>query len=131
MGHGGQKLDLLCILNHLFVVLINLFYQLNFLFQLTEKGLFYASVVLLFFVGCYFLSIVSMGLVCKLMFQADQLRSGYFGNLSKVGSVVGYLSVIVQCQFLLHICILVGVMFRFLQVKFYILGYFNCSFSCK
>ena len=63
MGHGGQKLDLLCILNHLFVVLINLFYQLDFLFQLTEKGLFYASVVLLFFVGCYFLSIVSMELV--------------------------------------------------------------------
>ena len=48
------------------------------------------------------------------MFQVDQLRSGYFGNLSKVGSVVGYLSVIVQCQFLLHICILVWVMFRFL-----------------
>ena len=63
MGHGGQKLDLLCILNHLFVVLINLFYQLDFLFQLTEKRLFYASVVLLFFVGCYFLSIVSMELV--------------------------------------------------------------------
>ena len=54
MGHGGQKLDLLCILNHLFVVLINLFYQLNFLFQLTEKGLFYASGVLSVFVGCYF-----------------------------------------------------------------------------
>ena len=33
------------------------------------------------------------------MFQVDQLRSGYLGNLSKVGSVVGYLSVIVQCQF--------------------------------
>ena len=63
MGHGGQKLDLLCILNHLFVVLINLFYQLIFLFQLTEKDLFYASVVLLVFIGCYFLSIVSMELV--------------------------------------------------------------------
>ena len=64
MGHGGQKLDLLCILNHLFVVLINLFYQLNFLFQLTEKGFFYASGVLfVFVVGCYFLSIVSMELV--------------------------------------------------------------------
>ena len=49
MGHGGQILDLLCILNRLFVVLINLFYQLGFLFQLMEKGLFYASVVLLFF----------------------------------------------------------------------------------
>ena len=63
MGHGGQILDLLCILNRLFVVLINLFYQLGFLFQLVEKGHFYASVVLLFFVGCYFLSIVNMGLV--------------------------------------------------------------------
>ena len=63
MGNGGQKLDLLCILNHLFVVLINLFYQLDFLFQFTEKGLFYASVVLLFFVGCYFLFIVRMELV--------------------------------------------------------------------
>ena len=63
MGHGGQRLDLLCILNHLFVVLINLFYQLNLFIQLTEKGLFYASVVLLVFVGCYFLSIVSMELV--------------------------------------------------------------------
>ena len=63
MCHGGQRLDLLCILNHLIVVLISLFYQLNFLFQLTEKGLFYASGVLLVFVGCYFLSIVSMELV--------------------------------------------------------------------
>ena len=53
MGHGGQKFDLLCILNHLFVVLINLFYKLDFLFQLTEKGLFYANVVLLFFVIFY------------------------------------------------------------------------------
>ena len=51
------------------------------------------------------------------MFQVDQLRSGSLGNLSKVGSVVGYLSVIVQCQFLLHICIQVGVMFRLLQGK--------------
>ena len=58
-----KKLDLLCILNRLFVVLINLFYQLDFLFQLTEKCLFYAGVVLLFFVGCYFLSIVNMELV--------------------------------------------------------------------
>ena len=49
MGHGDQKLDLLCILNRLFVVLINLFYQLGFLFQLVENGLFYASFVLLFF----------------------------------------------------------------------------------
>ena len=54
VGHGGQKLDLLCILNHLFVVPINLFYQLNFLFQLTEKGLFYASGVLFVFLGVIF-----------------------------------------------------------------------------
>ena len=40
VGREGQKLDLLCILNHLFVVLINLFYQLNLLFQLVENGLF-------------------------------------------------------------------------------------------
>ena len=63
MGHEGQKLDLLCILNRLFVVLINFFYQLSFLFQLVEKDLFKVDVVLFFFVGCYFLSIVNMGLV--------------------------------------------------------------------
>ena len=53
MGHGGQKLDLLCILS-LFVDLINLFYQLDFLFQLIKKGLFYAGGVLFFFVECFF-----------------------------------------------------------------------------
>ena len=64
VGHGGQKLDLLCILNHLFVVLINLFYHSNFLFQLMEKSpFFYAVVVLFSFVEYYFLSIVSMELV--------------------------------------------------------------------
>ena len=63
MGHGGQKLDFLCILNRLFVVLMNLFYRLNFLFQLVEKDLFYASVVLFSFVEYYFLSLVSMELV--------------------------------------------------------------------
>ena len=54
MGHGNQKLDLLCILNHLFAVLINLFYRLNFLFRLMEKVLFYANVVflVLFFIHC-------------------------------------------------------------------------------
>ena len=46
------------------------------------------------------------------MFLVNQLRSDYFGNLSKKENVVGYLSVIDQCQFLLHICILVGVMFH-------------------
>ena len=63
MGHGGQKLELLCILNRLFVVLINLFYQLDFLFQLTEKGLFCECCFTIFFLGCYFLSIVNMELV--------------------------------------------------------------------
>ena len=51
------------------------------------------------------------------MFLVDQLRSDYFGKLSKVGNDVGYLFVIVQSQFLLHVCILVGVMFRLLQSK--------------
>ena len=49
MDHGCQKLDLLCILNHLFAVLINLFDRLNFLFRLMEKGPFCANVVLFFF----------------------------------------------------------------------------------
>ena len=40
MGHEGQIFDLLCVLNRLFVVLINLFYQLGFLFQLVEKVFF-------------------------------------------------------------------------------------------
>ena len=39
------------------------------------------------------------------MFQVGQLHSDYFDNLNKVGSVVDCLSVIVQRQFLLHICI--------------------------
>ena len=57
------------------------------------------------------------------MFLVNQLRSDYFGNLSKMEKVVGYLFVIDQCQFLLHICILVGVMFRLLQGKiFYFFG---------
>ena len=49
------------------------------------------------------------------MFQVDQLHSDYFDNLNKVGNVVNYLFVIVQRQFLLHICIIIGVMFHFLQ----------------
>ena len=60
MGHGGQKLYLLCNFIILFVVLINLFYRLHFLFQLVEKGFFYASVVLFSFVGYNFLFIVNM-----------------------------------------------------------------------
>ena len=56
MGHGGQKHDLLCILNHLFVVLINLFYRSNFVFKSVEKDLFYTSIVLFSFVEyCFFI----------------------------------------------------------------------------
>ena len=51
------------------------------------------------------------------MFQVDQIHSDYFDNLNKVGNVVNYLFVIVQCQFLLHICITIGVMFHFLQIR--------------
>ena len=54
MGHGGQKLDLLCILNNLFVVLINLHYQLDFLFQLMEKGLFMRVVFYSFLLSVIF-----------------------------------------------------------------------------
>ena len=63
LGHGGQKLDLLRILNHLFVVLMNLFYRSNSVFQLMEKGLLHAVVVLFSFVEYCFLSIVSMEMV--------------------------------------------------------------------
>ena len=51
------------------------------------------------------------------MLLVDELRSDYFGNLSKVENVLGYLFVIGQSQFLLHICILVGVMFHLMQGK--------------
>ena len=50
------------------------------------------------------------------MCLVNQLRSDYFGN-QRVGNVVDYLFVIDQCQFLLHICILVGVMFHLLRDK--------------
>ena len=56
VGHEDQKLDSLCILSHLWVVLINLFYQLNFLFLLKGKDLFCVVVVLFFSVGYHFLS---------------------------------------------------------------------------
>ena len=49
------------------------------------------------------------------MFLVNQLHSDYFGNLSRVGTIVDYLFVIDQCQFLLRICILIGVMFQFLR----------------
>ena len=49
------------------------------------------------------------------MLLVDQLRNDYFGNLSKVGNFVGYLFVIVQCLFLLRICILIGVMIHLLR----------------
>ena len=60
---------------------------------------------------------MSMELVWKLMFLVNQLRRDYSGNLSKMENVVGFLSVIDQCQFLLHICILIGVMFHLLRDK--------------
>ena len=63
VDHEGYKLDLSYILNLFYVVLINLFYRLNFPFQLVEKDLFSASVVSLSFVECYFLSIGSVELV--------------------------------------------------------------------
>ena len=53
------------------------------------------------------------------MCLVSQLRSDYSGNLSRVGNVVGYLSVIDQYQFLLRICILIGVMFHLLRDKIY------------
>ena len=65
----------------------------------------------LFFIHCEY------GIGLKVEFLVDQLRNDYFGNLSKAGSVVGYLFVIGQCPFLLHICVLFGVMFRLLQGK--------------
>ena len=45
VGHEDQKLDLSCILNYLLVVLINLFYQLNFIFLSIERCLFCVVVV--------------------------------------------------------------------------------------
>ena len=51
------------------------------------------------------------------MFLVNQLHSDYFGNLSRVENIVDYLIVIDQCQFLLRICILIGVMFHFLRER--------------
>ena len=59
------------------------------------EGYFIFFCWVLFFIHCEY------GIDCI-------IRSDYFGNLSKVENVVGYLFVIDQCQFLLHICILVG-----------------------
>ena len=115
MGHEGQKLDLLCILNHLLVVLINLFCQLNFLLLSMGRGLFCVVVVRLSFVGYYFLSNVNMGLVYTWMFLINLLHSDYFDNQNRVGNVVSYLFVIDLYRFLLHIYILILVIFCFLQ----------------
>ena len=66
-----------------------------------------------------------------LIFLLNQLRNNCFDNLDIVESVIDYLFVIGLHQFLLHICIFILVMFRFLQGNFfYILWYFNCCFSC-
>ena len=48
MDHEDQKPHSLCILSRLLVVLINLFYQLNFLFLLKGKDLFCVVFVLIF-----------------------------------------------------------------------------------
>ena len=53
------------------------------------------------------------------MCLVNQLHSDYSGNLSRKENAVDYLFVIDQCQFLLHICILVGVMFNLLRDKIY------------
>ena len=51
------------------------------------------------------------------MCLVNQLHSDYSGNLSRVENAVDCLFVIDQCQFLLHVCILVGGMFHLLQDK--------------
>ena len=58
--HKDQKLDSLCILNHLLVVLINLFFQLSFLFLLKEKDLFLWLLFYFLLLGIVFLSNVIM-----------------------------------------------------------------------
>ena len=52
------------------------------------------------------------------MFLVYLLHSDDFDNLNKVGNVVSYLFVTDLYQFLLHICILIVVMFHFLQDRF-------------
>ena len=54
------------------------------------------------------------------MCLVNQLRSDYFGNLSRVENVLDYLSVIDQCQ--LHS---VGVMFYHLRDKIYYFVFFQ------
>ena len=49
------------------------------------------------------------------MFLIDLLHSGCFDNLNRVGNNVSYLFVTDLYQFLLRICILILVMFHFLQ----------------
>ena len=58
-----KKVDLLFISGHLLVVLINLFYQLDFLFRLKGKDLFCVVVVLFSFVENCSSSNVNMELV--------------------------------------------------------------------
>ena len=50
VGHEDQKFDSLCVLDHLLAALINLFYQLDFLFLLKRKDLFCVVVVFFSFV---------------------------------------------------------------------------------
>ena len=59
----------------------------------------------------------------------SQLHSDYFGNLNRVENVVDYLFVNDQSQFLLHICILIGLVFHLLRDKNSILLVFRVSSS--
>ena len=75
------------------------------------------------------------------MYLINQLHSENFGNLGRVENVVDCLFVIDQCQFLLRICILIGLMFHLLRDRIYffncricffnVFWFFNCSFLCK
>ena len=53
MGHEDQTFVSLCILNHLIVVLMNLFYQLIF-FSIKGKGSFLCGCCFIYFVGYIF-----------------------------------------------------------------------------
>ena len=55
MNHECQKIDLLCILNHLFVVLIKLFSRSTFFFQLMEKSIFMRLLFFSSFFGYFFI----------------------------------------------------------------------------
>ena len=93
------------------------FLSIIFSFSIKGKRNFYANVVLFFFLLGVFFIHCEYGIGLKVDGLVNQIRSDYSGNLSRVDNVADYLSVIDQYQFLLHICILVGVMFHLLQDK--------------